>query len=184
MGRRISALRSTAIERPLIRGGECEVEEPVVGMTRTESWPEPVRLIDPDSSLTEEVGFFPGEGGPLYGVHHRTRSDAGFGVVIAPPFLMEFQRNYRRDVLLARALAVIGVPSFRFSYRGQGHSVARRASSGSTPRSPTPSPPSGGCGPALALNGSSSSAPGWEGSLPPRPRVAPIFGILRSPTRW
>ena len=106
------------------------MEEPVVGMTRTESWPELVRLIDSDSSLTEEVGFFPGEGGPLYGVHHRTRSDAGFGVVIAPPFLMEFQRNYRRDVLLARALAVIGVPSFRFSYRGQGHSGGKTSELG------------------------------------------------------
>ncbi len=66
--------------------------------------------------------LFPGEGGALFGVHHQTPSDSEIGVVFVPPFLMEFQRNYRRDVLLARALAVVGVPFLRFSYRGQGHS--------------------------------------------------------------
>ena len=85
-------------------------------------WSDPVQLINPDSDLTEDIGYFTGTRAPLFGVYHHAGRPASLGVVIVPPFLMEFQRNYRREVLLARSLAVAGVPALRFAYGGQGHS--------------------------------------------------------------
>lgn len=84
--------------------------------------PAPVVLVDPASGLTEEIGFFAGETHALYGVLHEAPGKSETGVVVAPPFLMEFQRNYRREVLAAKALCAAGFPTLRFSYQGQGHS--------------------------------------------------------------
>lgn len=66
--------------------------------------------------------FVSGDGGPLYVTRSEPAEPTGAEVVIAPPFMMEFQRNYRRDTLLARALAGAGTAVTRLSYRGQGHS--------------------------------------------------------------
>jgi len=85
--------------------------------------PEPAVLVDADTGLSEELGYFAGESVPLYGVVHLPAAPGSLGVVVAPPFLMEFQRNYRREVLLGKALALAGIPTLRFSYRGQGHSA-------------------------------------------------------------
>lgn len=43
-------------------------------------------------------------------------------VVICPPLLGEFARNYRREVLLARRLMDLGFPVLRFHYRCTGNS--------------------------------------------------------------
>lgn len=79
-------------------------------------------LTDPASGLVEEIGYFGGTGPALYGVLHRAAGQATTGLVVAPPFLMEFQRNYRREVLVAKEAAARGLPTLRFSYRGVGHS--------------------------------------------------------------
>lgn len=44
-------------------------------------------------------------------------------LVIASSLFAEFQRNYRREVLLARAAAGAGFASIRFHYRGVGNSI-------------------------------------------------------------
>jgi len=44
------------------------------------------------------------------------------GVVICSPVHAEFPKNYRREVLLSRALATMGFEVQRFHYRGAGHS--------------------------------------------------------------
>jgi alpha/beta superfamily hydrolase len=85
--------------------------------------PAPATLVDPSSGLAEELGYLTGPSDPLFAVLHRPAAPGTVAVVVAPPFLMEFQRNYRREVLLGRALAAAGIPALRFSYRGQGHSA-------------------------------------------------------------
>lgn len=44
-------------------------------------------------------------------------------LVIASSLFAEFQRNYRREVLLSRAAAAAGLGAVRFHYRGVGNSV-------------------------------------------------------------
>lgn len=44
-------------------------------------------------------------------------------LVIASSLFAEFQRNYRREVLLSRAAAAAGLGAIRFHYRGVGNSV-------------------------------------------------------------
>ncbi len=85
-------------------------------------WPQPASFTDPDSGARESLGYFDGPGGPLYGVVHRPSDPTGLAVLVVSPFMVEFQRNYRREVLLARSLASRGVTTLRFSFRGQGHS--------------------------------------------------------------
>lgn len=45
-------------------------------------------------------------------------------LVIASSLFAELQRNYRREVLLARAAAAAGLAAVRFHYRGAGNSIA------------------------------------------------------------
>lgn len=57
-------------------------------------------------------------------VFRTTPTGASAGTVIfAPSLFAEFQRNYRREVLLARAVAAAGLATIRFHYRGTGNSV-------------------------------------------------------------
>jgi pimeloyl-ACP methyl ester carboxylesterase len=58
----------------------------------------------------------------LFGVRHVPQSDCIGGLVICSPLLAEFVRNYRREVELARALALRGVAVHRFHYYGSGRS--------------------------------------------------------------
>jgi pimeloyl-ACP methyl ester carboxylesterase len=45
------------------------------------------------------------------------------GLLVCSPLHVEFGKNYRREVLLARQLAARGVLVHRFHYRGTGHSA-------------------------------------------------------------
>ena len=54
----------------------------------------------------------------------RPAGDPAATLVIASSVFAELQRNYRREVLLARAAAAAGIASVRFHYRGAGNSIA------------------------------------------------------------
>jgi alpha/beta superfamily hydrolase len=77
--------------------------------------------IDPASGAREEVEFF-GGGERLFGCVHIPRSGAEAGLLVCSPVASEFEKNYRRETLLAWALASRGIAVGRFHYRGAGHS--------------------------------------------------------------
>jgi hypothetical protein len=62
------------------------------------------------------------EGLRVFGSTHLPPGRAQEGVVVCPPLAGEFEKNYRRETLLADALAARGVAVQRFHYRGAGHS--------------------------------------------------------------
>jgi alpha/beta superfamily hydrolase len=72
--------------------------------------------------VRQEVGFFGPFHDKLFGSLHRPQREAHAGVVICPAIHSDFERNYRRDVLLARALSARGYAVQRFHYRGLGNS--------------------------------------------------------------
>jgi hypothetical protein len=58
----------------------------------------------------------------MFGSLHLPEGAARNAVLICSPFQSEFMANYRREVLLARALSARGIAVGRFHYRGTGHS--------------------------------------------------------------
>jgi alpha/beta superfamily hydrolase len=77
--------------------------------------------IDPATGAREEVAFF-GGADRLFGCLHLPRSGSEAGLLICSPVASEFEKNYRRETLVAWALASRGVAVGRFHYRGVGHS--------------------------------------------------------------
>src|SRR5262249_37166411 len=78
--------------------------------------------FDGKTGTTEEVAFIPSGTGQLFGVMHLPAGTPAAAVVIASPLHEEMVKNYRPEVLLARALAARGIAAQRFHYRGFGHS--------------------------------------------------------------
>lgn len=56
----------------------------------------------------------------LFGHRYLPDQPSGTGVVICSPIYAEYFKNYRREVLLARALAAAGAAVQRFQYRNTG----------------------------------------------------------------
>lgn len=79
-------------------------------------------LVDPESGVRQEVEFFGVGSSRMFGSLHLPEGAARSAVLICSPFQSEFMANYRREVLLARALAARGIAVGRFHYRGTGHS--------------------------------------------------------------
>jgi hypothetical protein len=79
-------------------------------------------FVDPGTGVRREVGFFDVDGVRVFGSVHLPPGPAHAGVVVCPPLAGEFEKNYRRETLLADALAARGVAAQRFHYRGAGHS--------------------------------------------------------------
>lgn len=82
-----------------------------------------VVVPDTDRGGREEAGFVAGTS-PLYIAVHRpspSRRPAGTAVVCSP-LGWEFTKDYRREVMLGRSLALRGFTVVRFHYRGQGES--------------------------------------------------------------
>ncbi len=83
-------------------------------------------MSDAQDEVTTEAQFLAGPGGDLFVCLHRPLGPTvGLSVVICPPVLAEASRNYRREWLLATALAHAGIPTIRFHYRGSGQSADR-----------------------------------------------------------
>lgn len=72
--------------------------------------------------LREEVEFFGLDQERVFGCRHLPQGDPVVGVVICSSLYEDFVRNYRKEVLLARALCARGYAIQRFHFRGTGHS--------------------------------------------------------------
>lgn len=79
---------------------------------------------DPTSGIREIAEYF-GHEERMFGFTHLPREDARAGVVVCSPLYAEFNRNYRREVIIGRHLASMGVAVQRFHYRGHGNSDGR-----------------------------------------------------------
>ncbi|MFN2489696.1 MAG: alpha/beta fold hydrolase [Actinomycetota bacterium] len=78
--------------------------------------------VHDDTNTKVEVDFFEGASGRIFGLTHLPFGAPLGALLICSPFHAEFQKNYRQEVLLARALAQSGIAVQRFHYRGSGHS--------------------------------------------------------------
>lgn len=77
---------------------------------------------DGRTGIREELAFFGAPGEQMFGCLHLPAGPVEAGVVICPSLQAELLANYRREVLLARRLAELGLAVHRFHYRGAGNS--------------------------------------------------------------
>jgi hypothetical protein len=77
---------------------------------------------DPNTGIVDFVGFFGPRGRKLFGCLHLPAAPPVGAVVVCSSLHAGFELNYRREVLLARSLAAMGVAVARFHYRGTGNS--------------------------------------------------------------
>ena len=79
--------------------------------------------INIDSETKDELSYFGRSGRRLFGcLHTPLNKELLGGVVICSPTLVDFDRNYRREFILAGSLAARGFAVQRFHYRGSGNS--------------------------------------------------------------
>jgi alpha/beta superfamily hydrolase len=83
--------------------------------------PSPATSLAPDGS-TERAEFRGSPGRRVFTYVHLPASAPRGAVAICSPLHGEFARNYRREVLLSRALARQGFATLRFHYRSTGNS--------------------------------------------------------------
>jgi hypothetical protein len=79
-------------------------------------------FLSRDDQTSTWVHYFGGHERPLFGALHLPADDPAGGVLVCSPVCAEMARNYRREVLLGRALAERGVAVLRFHYWGSGNS--------------------------------------------------------------
>lgn len=77
---------------------------------------------DAATGCRQRTGFVGPVGRRLFATLHLPAGMPKGGVIICSPLFVEAQRNYRREVLLARFLAQRGLACIRFHYRGTGNS--------------------------------------------------------------
>lgn len=76
-----------------------------------------------DAAGARQVASFYGPPGHrTFGVLHLPATQPTAGVVVCPALHSDFERTYRIDVLLGRALSAQGYAVHRFHYRGHGNS--------------------------------------------------------------
>ncbi len=84
--------------------------------------PRPASRVDGQTGVREEAEFFGPTDLKMLGCTYVPAERPRGAVVICSPLLAESVRNYRREVILARALAARGFAVQRFHYRGSGNS--------------------------------------------------------------
>ena len=89
---------------------------------RSDPTPDASATIDEADGSTERAEFRGSPGERVFSYLHLPASAPRGAVVVCSPLHGEFARNYRREVLLARALAEAGQAVLRFHYRNTGHS--------------------------------------------------------------
>lgn len=75
----------------------------------------------------EEAGYLVVDEDRLFTVVHHPPGPPRGGVVVVSPLMAEGVTNYRREVVLARALAAAGFVTARFHHRGVGRSAGTAA---------------------------------------------------------
>jgi hypothetical protein len=80
------------------------------------------RRTDPHTGVRETTGFIGDGDERLFATTYEPPEAGSWGVVICPGLQADFSLNYRREVLVARALAERGFRVQRFHYRGSGNS--------------------------------------------------------------
>ncbi len=78
--------------------------------------------MDGEAVARQEVGFFGPAGSRLFGCLHLSGGPTRGAVLVCPALHAELIANYRKEVLLARALSAAGLAALRFQYRGSGNS--------------------------------------------------------------
>lgn len=77
--------------------------------------------VDRATGARQDVGFF-GQDELVFTSFHLPAAPGEAGLIVCPPVASEFEKNYRRETLLAWNLAARGVAVGRFHYRGAGQS--------------------------------------------------------------
>ncbi len=78
--------------------------------------------IDRATGVREIAEFFGPGPVKMFGFTHLPTSRAKACVIVCSPLYLEFINNYRREVVIARRLAALGIAVQRFHYRGEGNS--------------------------------------------------------------
>jgi hypothetical protein len=86
-----------------------------------------VARTDDRTGVGEGAGFLGSPPGQLFAALHEPATPARAAIVVCPSILADQVVNYRREVLLARALASLGVAAVRFHYGGTGTSQGEPA---------------------------------------------------------
>lgn len=84
--------------------------------------PGPAIRVDDSAAFEDQVGFIGPAGDRLFMCLHRPNRSVKGCVIVCSSIHAEQVANYRREVLLGRALATRGLITARFHYRGSGNS--------------------------------------------------------------
>lgn len=83
---------------------------------------QPLRRLDRDRGVIEEICFIGEPGKRIFSVQHRSREEPSAGVLVCSPLNSAFVLNYGREVELGRLIAAGSGIVQRFHYRGTGNS--------------------------------------------------------------
>jgi alpha/beta superfamily hydrolase len=78
--------------------------------------------VDQATGVREEAAFVGPVGAQILVMLHLPAGALQGGVLLCPSIVADFNRNYRREVVIARTLAARGIAAARFHYRGTGNS--------------------------------------------------------------
>jgi pimeloyl-ACP methyl ester carboxylesterase len=120
---------NTLTEGGLIQSGEdrAEWEAGQEGRSPQHTLKEGAARSDAALGIREYAEFIDAPESRIFVCLHAPLQDPVGLVVICSPIQAEFEKNYRREFLLARSLAAVGLAALRFHYRGSGNSDGEAA---------------------------------------------------------